>query len=167
MRAMCGIQAAVALCGDERKVEVQAVEVEESLRNVPLFEGFQPKQLKSLARWTTTRSYQPGQIIVSEGQTGLGLYVIRTGKVQISMHSAHGEREIRVMGPGESFGEISLLDDRPRSATATAVEWTTAVLLDKSQFLAEMHAHPEMALAMLPVLVTWLREADMKISGLS
>src|SRR5947209_13995267 len=106
-----------------RRVESggQAVEVEESLRNVPLFEGFQPKQLKSLARWTTTRSYQPGQVIVSEGQTGLGLYVIQTGKVQISMHSAHGELDLRTMGPGESFGEISLLDDRPRSATVTAV----------------------------------------------
>jgi hypothetical protein len=47
------------------------------------------------------------------------------------------------------------------------VEWTTAVLLDKSQFLAEMHSHPEMALAMLPVLVMWLREADRKIAELS
>ena len=143
------------------------MDVEESLRNVPLFEGFQPKQLKSLARWTTTRSYQPGQVIVSEGQTGLGLYVIQTGKVQISMHSASGELDLRTMGPGESFGEISLLDDRPRSATATAVEGTSAVLLDKSQFLAEMHSHPEMALAMLPVLVTWLREADRKVAELS
>lgn len=143
------------------------MDVEESLRHVPLFEGFQPKQLKSLARWTTTRSYQPGKVIVSEGQTGLGLYVIQTGKVQISMHSASGEVDLRTMGPGESFGEISLLDDRPRSATVTAVEWTSAVLLDKSQFLAEMHSHPEMALTMLPVLVTWLREADRKIAELS
>jgi CRP/FNR family cyclic AMP-dependent transcriptional regulator len=143
------------------------VEVEESLRNVPLFKGIQPKHLKSLAKWTTTRSYQPGQVIVSEGQTGLGLYVIQTGKVQISLHSAHGELDLRTMGPGESFGEISLLDDRPRSATVTAVEWTSAVLLDKSQFLAEMHSHPEMALTMLPVLVTWLRESDRKIAELS
>lgn len=141
--------------------------VEESLHSVPLFEGFQPKQLKSLARWTTTRSYQPGQVIVAEGQTGLGLYVIQTGKVQITMHSAHGEVELRTMGPGESFGEISLLDDRPRSATVTAVEWTTTVLLDKSQFLAEMHSHPEMALAILPVLVTWLREANNRVAELS
>jgi CRP/FNR family cyclic AMP-dependent transcriptional regulator len=143
------------------------VEVEESLRNVPLFKGIQPKHLKSLAKWTTTRSYQPGQVIVSEGQTGLGLYVIQTGKVQISLHSAHGELDLRTMGPGESFGEISLLDDRPRSATVTAVESTSAVLLDKSQFLAELHSHPEMALTMLPVLVTWLRESDRKIAELS
>jgi CRP/FNR family transcriptional regulator, cyclic AMP receptor protein len=143
------------------------VDAEESLRNVALFKGLQSKQIKSLARWTTTRSYQPGQVIVSEGQSGLGLYIIQSGKVQISMHSAHGERDIRAMGPGESFGEISLLDDRPRSATATALEPTTAVLLDKSQFLAEMNVHPEIALAMLPVLVSWLREADIKIAELS
>lgn len=143
------------------------MDVEESLRNVPLFEGFQPKQLKSLARWTTTRSYAAGQTIVSEGQTGLGLYVIQSGKVRISIHSARGEIDLRTMGAGESFGEIALLDDRPRSATVTAVEPTTAVLLDKSQFLAEIHSHPEMALAMLPVLVTWLREADNKLAEIS
>ncbi|HEX6510646.1 MAG TPA: cyclic nucleotide-binding domain-containing protein [Chloroflexota bacterium] len=148
-------------------VEVREVDVEQSLRNVPLFAGFQPKQLKSLARWTTTRTFRPGQTIVQEGHTGLGLYIIQSGRVQISMHSAQGERDIRVMGPGESFGEIALLDDRPRSATATAIDATTVVLLDKSQFLAEMRTYPEMALAMLPVLVSWLREADMKLAEMS
>jgi CRP-like cAMP-binding protein len=143
------------------------VDVEESLRNVPLFKGFAAKQLKSLAKWATTRTYNEGQVIVSEGQTGLGLYIIQTGRVRVTMHSPHGEREARTMGAGESFGELSLLDDRPRSATVTAVERTTAVLLDKSQFLAEMHAHPEVALAILPVLVTWLREADEKLARLS
>ncbi|GAC1398693.1 MAG: hypothetical protein NVSMB52_12260 [Chloroflexota bacterium] len=139
----------------------------ETLQNVPLFRGLQLKQLKSLARWTTTRNYNAGQIIVAEGQTGLGLYCIQTGKVKVSKHSANGERDIREMGPGETFGEISLLDDKPRSATVTAVEPTTAVLLDKSQFLAEIHTFPEITAAILPVLVEWLREADSKIASLS
>jgi CRP-like cAMP-binding protein len=143
------------------------VDVEQILRNVPLFEGIGAKQLKSLAKWTTTRTYAPGAVIVSEGQTGLGLYVIQSGSVQVSIHSPNGEQNLRVMGPGESFGEISLLDDQPRSATVTAIERTTAILLDKSQFLAELHAHPEMALAILPVIVTWLREADRKLSEVS
>ena len=139
----------------------------ETLRSVPLFRGFHDKQLKSLARWAATRSYQAGQTIVSEGQTGLGLYVIQAGRVKVTKHGAQGEREIRQMGPGESFGEISLLDDRPRSATITAVEPTTCVLLDKSQFIAEIRTYPDMALEILPVVVGWLREADTRIAELS
>ncbi len=140
---------------------------EETLRRVPLFEGLQPKQLKSLARWTTTRTYQPGQVVVNEGQIGMGLYCIQSGSVKITKRSANEEREIRSMGAGESFGEISLLDDKPRSATVTAVEPTTAVLLDKSQFIAELKTYPEIALSILPVLVGWLRDADAKIADLS
>jgi len=143
------------------------VDVEETLRRVPLFEGLQPKQLKSLARWTTTRTYQPGQVVVNEGQIGMGLYCIQSGSVKITKRSASEEREIRSMGAGESFGEISLLDDKPRSATVTAVEPTTAVLLDKSQFIAELKTYPEIALSILPVLVGWLRDADATIADLS
>lgn len=143
------------------------MDAEETLRNVPLFGGLQPKQLKSLARWTTTRNYDVDQVIVRQGQTGLGLYCIQSGRVRVSTHSGSGERAIREMGPGESFGEISLLDDKPRSATVTALEPTTAVLLDKSQFLAELRTFPETALAILPVIVNWLREADARIAELS
>jgi len=106
-------------------------------------------------------------VIVSEGQTGLGLYCIESGRVKVTKQSVHGDREIRDMGPGESFGEISLLDDKPRSATVTAVEPTTAVLLDKSQFIAELRTYPEIALAILPIIVGWLRDADAKIAQLS
>jgi CRP/FNR family cyclic AMP-dependent transcriptional regulator len=134
------------------------VDAEQTLRAVPLFSGLQPKQLKSLARWVATRRYQPGQAIVEEGQAGMGLYCIQSGRVGVTQSSAG--REIREMGPGESFGEISLLDDRPRSATVTALEPTTAVVLDKSQFLAELRTYPEIALAILPPLVQRLREAE-------
>jgi CRP-like cAMP-binding protein len=143
------------------------VDATETLRRVPLFRGLQDKQLDTLARWTTTRNYAAGQVIVNEGQTGLGLYCIQSGRVKVSKHGTQGERDIREMGPGESFGEIALLDDRPRSATITAVEPTTCVLLDKSQFLAEIRTYPDMALAILPVVVGWLREADTRIAQLS
>lgn len=143
------------------------MDAEETLRRVPLFRGLKPKQISSLARWTTTRNYPAGQVIVSEGQTGLGLYCIQSGRVKVTKHSANGERDIREMGPGETFGELALLDDKPRSATVTAIEPTTAVLLDKSQFLAEVRTFPELALDILPIIVEWLRGADAKIAELS
>jgi len=69
--------------------------------------------------------------------------------------------------PGESFGEIALLDDKPRSATVTAVESTVTVLLDKSQFVAELRTYPEIALSILPIVVNWLRESDARVAQLS
>jgi len=65
------------------------------------------------------------------------------------------------MGPGETFGELSLLDDQPRSATVTALDSTTVLLLDKWQFVAELKQHPEVAVAMLPTLARWLRSVEM------
>jgi CRP-like cAMP-binding protein len=139
----------------------------ETLRNVPLFEGVPEKHLKSLAKWTTTRRWDAGQTIVTEGQTGLGLYCIESGTVRISKAGSSGDQELRTMGPGESFGELALLDDQPRSATVTAVDPTTAVLLDKSQFIAELRTHPEIALPILQTIVGWLRQADARAAQYS
>jgi CRP/FNR family cyclic AMP-dependent transcriptional regulator len=136
------------------------VDTLETLRKVPLFEGIPEKHLKSLAKWTTTRRYDAGQPIVTEGQTGLGLYCIQSGSVRVSKAGAGSDHQLRTMGPGETFGELALLDDKPRSATVTAVDQTTAVLLDKSQFIAELKSHPEIALPVLQTIAGWLREAD-------
>jgi CRP-like cAMP-binding protein len=127
---------------------------------VPLFEGISDRHLRSLSKWTSTRRYDGGQAIVSQGQTGLGLYCIQSGTVKVTISGPGGDQELRQMGPGETFGELALLDDKPRSATVTALEPTTAVLLDKSQFRAELRSHPEIALQILETLVAWLRESD-------
>jgi CRP/FNR family cyclic AMP-dependent transcriptional regulator len=139
------------------------MDAEESLRKVSLFRELQPKQIKSLAKWAAPRNFQSGQAIVKEGQLGVGLYAIQSGKVSITVKSGSGERELRTMGPGESFGELALLDDQPRSATVSAVEPTTVLVLDKASFLAELRTYPEIGLSLIPVLVSWLRDADRKI----
>lgn len=141
------------------------MDTEQTLHNVPLFQGLQPKQLKSLARWATTRTFQPGETIVREGGMGMGLYCIQSGRVRVTKDASGTTQVLREMGPGESFGEIALLDDQPRSATVTAVEPTTAVLLDKSQFRAELRTYPEIALAILYPLVQRLREAESRAAG--
>src|SRR5579875_343048 len=132
----------------------------ETLTRVPLFKDLKTKQIKSLARWTTTRQYDPGTPIVREGQTGMGLYMIQSGKVKVTQQAENGPRELRTMGPGESFGELSLLQDQPRSATITAEEPTTCILLDKMQFNAELNSYPEIALPLLHVMASWLQDAE-------
>lgn len=143
------------------------VDAEDTLRKVPLFANLQPKQLKSLAKWAVSRNFAPGQAIVTQGQLGLGLYCIQSGRVKITQKTGGGEREVREMGAGDSFGELSLLSDTPRSATVTAVEPTTCVLLDKPRFLAELRTYPDIALEILPVLVDRLLESDRRIAELS
>lgn len=143
------------------------MDAEDTLRKVPLFANLQPKQLKSLAKWAVSRNYAPGQAIVTQGQLGLGLYCIQSGRVKITQKTGGGEREIREMGAGDSFGELSLLSDMPRSATVTALEPTTCVLLDKPRFLAEIRTYPDIALEILPVVVNRLLESDKRIAELS
>ena len=148
-------------------MEAREVEFEEVLQKVTLFRGLQPKEIKALAKMTTRRTYPAGQAIVTEGRMGLGLYCIESGKVSVTLRTPSGPREIRIMGPGETFGELALLDDQPRSATVTAIEPTTALLLDKAQFVSQLQTHPEIGLALIPVLVQWLRDADRKVAEVS
>ena len=145
-------------------MEENGVDAEQSLRRVALFQELQPKQIKTLAKWVATRTFQPGQAIVKQGQLGVGLYCIESGRVSVTLETPDGPRAIRAMGPGESFGELALLDDKPRSATVTAVEPTTTLILDKAQFLAELKTYPEIGLALIPVLVQWLRDTDEKLA---
>jgi CRP/FNR family transcriptional regulator, cyclic AMP receptor protein len=148
-------------------VEVKVANPEEVLQKVPLFHDLQPKDVRSLARFTVTRTFEAGQVIVAEGQMGFGLYCIQSGKVRITQNTPNGTREIRTMGPDESFGEISLIDEQPRTATVTAIEPTTAVVLDKMQFASEVRNHPEVAFPMMRSLVQWLRDADHRIAELT
>lgn len=141
------------------------MDTEQTLRNVPLFKNLQPKYVKQLAKWTTTRTYEPGQALVVQGQMGMGLYCLQSGRVQVTQDGPNGPRTLRTMGSGDVLGELSLIGDQPRSATVTAEERTTAVLLDKAQFLAEMKSHPEIALEILPILVRRLAEAEARTQG--
>ncbi|MGH2449231.1 MAG: cyclic nucleotide-binding domain-containing protein [Chloroflexota bacterium] len=143
------------------------MDAEQTLQHVTLFKNLTPKLLKSLARWAATRTFQPGQEIVKQGQQGVGLYCIQSGQVKVTQQTSSGSREIRTMGAGQCFGELSLLDDAPRTATITALETTTTVSLDKMHFLAELKTYPEIALDMLPILTGWLRDADRTIAELS
>jgi CRP-like cAMP-binding protein len=143
------------------------VEVEETLARVPLFRQLDKGQIRSLAKFTRTRTYQPGEVLVHEGRLGFGLYCLQSGEVKVTQQTSGGEHELARLGPGQSFGEIALIDEGPRTATVTAVEPTTAVLLDKMQFHTELRNHPEVALTVMMALVQWLREANKRIAELA
>jgi CRP-like cAMP-binding protein len=141
---------------------------EELLARVDLFRSLNKKHLSQVARLAERQQFAPGQLIVKQGDTGLGLYVIVSGRVDVQQERAGAEPIVlNQLGSGEFFGEMSLLDDYPRSASVIAREPTECLTLSKWHFLAELESHPEMALPLLPILSRRLRAAMLRAEAQS
>lgn len=134
------------------------------LTRVPLFAGLDPALLESLETFTFRRTFEPGELIVEEGRTGNGLYVVISGKVEVVKGLA-GERPqvIATLGPGQSFGEMALLGQWPRTASVRAVEETECLGMDRWVFFAYMNREPQLAIRMLQVLAQRLMETTAKL----
>lgn len=135
---------------------------EELLASVSLFQKLDKKDIRSLARLVREQEYAPGQMIVQEGQPGLGLYVIAAGHAEV----VQGSRVLRELTTGDFFGEMSLLDDLPRTADVRATSNTRCLTLAKWEFLGELEAHPQMALPLLPMLSRRARAAEERVDRL-
>lgn len=135
---------------------------EDILARVDLFSTLNKKELQTLAKSCQERSYRAGTVLFSQGDTGVGLYVLKNGKVRITIATDpdKAEEEVGVYGPGDVLGEMALLDDLPRSATVTAIEDVTALLLPVWEFRTILQAHPDMSLKLLGVLSRRLRKAQ-------
>jgi CRP-like cAMP-binding protein len=100
------------------------------IRNVPIFAGLEESALKILSEQSQTQAYAAGDIIVREGEKSNVMFLITSGKVRICKHFGHADVAVLAMlGPGEFFGEMCILETLPRSATAQAVEPTTLLSL--------------------------------------
>jgi CRP-like cAMP-binding protein len=135
------------------------------LAQVEIFRGLKPKELAHLERVAHPRQFEPGQVVVREGRSGLALFVVLHGRLRVTQQSGTGdERALRDLGPGEAFGELTLLTGRPRSATVTALEPTECLALPRLDFLAVLRSHPEVALRLLETLAQRLVEAEQRPS---
>jgi CRP-like cAMP-binding protein len=132
------------------------VDSEQLLTSVSLFQKLEKKHIRALARLVREQEYTPGQLIVQEGQPGLGLYILAEGTAEVRQ----GNRTVRTLKTGDFFGEMSLLDDLPRTASVQATSKVTCLTLSKWEFLGELEAHPQMALPLLPMLSRRVRAAE-------
>lgn len=126
----------------------------EYLSHVPIFKGLPAREREAVARSLKERVYEPGAVIVKQGDPGIGFFLIVDGQVEVS-HDGH---HIRDMGPGEFFGELALLEERARTATVTAKARTRCLQLVRWDFRALLKEHPDMAVKLLEVVVQRLRE---------
>lgn len=138
------------------------------LRNVPLFSGLDEDQLGELARTVERKSFARNATIIRAGDPTDSLYVVISGRLKVLMSDAQGREVIlSILGPGEYFGEMGLLDDSPRSATVMTQELCELLCISKSEFNRSLSENFDLSLIVIRGLVKRLREADQKIGSLA
>jgi CRP/FNR family transcriptional regulator len=141
---------------------------EDALARVDLFSGLRKKDLKEVATSCREGNYKPGSVLISQGEKGLGLFILTKGTVRITRATSPdgAEEVVGTAGAGEVLGEMALLDDMPRSATVTAVDDVTVLVLPVWEFRIVMRrilrSDPDVGLDLLAVLSRRLRKAEQR-----
>lgn len=139
----------------------------EFLATVPLFSGLEEIELQRFAELTREKFYPRGSVILFENDPGDSLFVVREGRVKVVLVGEDGREVILgVLGVSEHFGELSLIDDRPRSAHVIAMEDSSLLVLRREDFRKRVESSPSVAWSLLTELSRRLRRADEKIGGL-
>jgi CRP-like cAMP-binding protein len=137
------------------------------LQTVPLFRSLGAAEVATFAQMAREKSYPRGSVILFEDDPGDSLFVVREGRVKVVLVAEDGREVILgILGVGEHFGELSLIDDQPRSAHVVAMEDSTLLVLRRDDFRRRVEQNPAVAWALLIELSRRLRRADEKIGSL-
>jgi CRP/FNR family cyclic AMP-dependent transcriptional regulator len=137
------------------------------LRRAPLFNGLDDESARTLRRQTSEVKVARGEHLFLEGQDGDRLYVVLDGKIKLTRAAVDGRENLwSVLGPGEMFGELSLFDPRPRTATASAVTDATLAALAHDALRPWLLERPEVSMHMLQALAQRLRRANDVVADL-
>jgi len=140
----------------------------ELLRKIPLFSSLKDDELEAINRVSIIRKFPKDQLILLEDEEGNTLFIIIKGKVKVTTFSEHGKEVIfSILCDGDFFGDMSLLDGKPRSASVVAIEESEIRLIRRSDFISSMEKHPGIALKLLEELTSRLRKADERIESLA
>ena len=138
------------------------------LKQIPLFAELDDDELAKLAACLKTRSYKKDSTVVLETDEGSILFIIDKGKVKISRISESGKEVIlALLGEGDFFGEMSLLDGLARSANVITLTDSELFLLNRDDFLQLIEKNPNIAIGLLKELALRLRKSDTQIKSLS
>ncbi len=132
----------------------------ELLQKTPLWSALSKQDLKLVAKLSHERSFQIGQAIVTKGEAGVGFYLILEGAVEVRS----GGKSLSKLGPGQFFGEMSIIDNQPRSADVIAIENSRVLILSAWSFKTLISDNPKIALKMMQEFVRRLRESDKSLS---
>ena len=141
--------------------------VEATLQKVPLFSQLGPADLQRVLEVARERAYPKNSVILFEDDPGDSLFVVNEGQVKVVLIGEDGREVIlSVLGEGDFFGEMALIDDEPRSAHVIAMNDSTLLVLRREDFQGLLMQTPGIALAMLRELTRRLRRVDEKVGSL-
>jgi CRP-like cAMP-binding protein len=133
-----------------------AIDPAATLAEIDLFSGLSSRQLTKVVKSARTVNHEAGRQIAAEGLGALAFHLVIEGTAKVSI----GGREVRTLGPGDYFGEISMIDGRPRSATVESVGPLVTLAISHLDFLALVEAEPAFARGLLNTLCSRIREAE-------
>jgi len=133
---------------------------QELLANVPLFESLTDDDVDALAARVQTVDYEAGQVIFNQGDEGSALFIVEDGAVEISYGEGKTKIVLASLFPGQYFGELSLFDGAPRSATATAVKRSHLIRLDRADLVDFVNGSPAAALRIIGEMSERLRQTN-------
>jgi CRP/FNR family transcriptional regulator, cyclic AMP receptor protein len=137
------------------------------LKQVHIFNSLSTEELQTLALAVRKRTFRPNEVIFHRDDPGQVLYVIKEGKVKICLFSPDGQEiSLVIFGKSDYFGELALLDGRPRSANAIALEKVECLTLQRNDFQNAIMKHPQIAIHVMEVLCERLRKTDQTVEDL-
>ena len=140
----------------------------QTLKAVPFFTQLNDRELEVVRSVASERTYPKNAVVLTEGEMGDSLYMIQSGKVKVVIGDEEGrELILKILGPGDFFGEMSMIDKQPRSASVTTIEPATFLVLSNAAFERCVEQAPRIANMVMQILAQRVREADRKIGTLA
>ncbi len=132
----------------------------EVLREVPIFASVELSKLKLLAFASQRLSFDPGQALCREGESGETAFVIIQGSADVSVKAGQSDIKVATVGRNDFIGDMAILCDMPRTATVTASDKCETLVIGKSQLMGLLRSFPDMSIAMMRVLATRLERTN-------
>lgn len=140
----------------------------ELLRHVPLFQSLNNFDLDRIAELMVAKRFKKNNLIIFEEDLGQNLFIIEKGRVKVSgISNEGGEAIFAILGEGDIFGELSIIDGLARSATVTSIEDVELWVLNRNSFLEILDRYPTIAVELLKELANRIRKADAQIKSLT
>lgn len=138
-----------------------------TLRKIPFLRHLDPRDLKEIYKISETREYGPGEPIFAKSSSADRMFIVVEGRVKIFAPAVGRKRKtFAYLRAGDFFGEMALLEDKPRSASAEAVAYSKLLIVTRAEFNRLLARRPELAVYLLRVVSARLRRANEEIEGL-
>ena len=162
------VVSAATACAAPPRPTTGANQARDALQKIALFSSLDDAALAALSKHAVLRRFPKRTILFHEGDESDTLYVILDGRLQVYIHGSAGKEVLlRTLAPGDYFGELSLLDQQPRSASVRTLEPCRIVALSRAAFTACLSQFPHVALELLRALTKTVRHSNDRLQGLA